>query len=56
MDAVEPAFHEQLLGPAMALAEAEPVGTFRRKLRTLIDTVRAVTLTERHETASSSGG
>jgi hypothetical protein len=51
MDAVEPEFHERLLDPAIDLAEHLPVGTFRRKLRKLIDTVRAATLTERHERA-----
>src|SRR5438874_811453 len=51
LDAVEPVFHDRLLGPAVALAESHPVGTFRRKLRALIDTVRAVTLTQRHEEA-----
>jgi hypothetical protein len=51
MDAVEPAFRDQLLHPAIELAENNPVGTFRRKLRTLVDTVRAQTLTERYEHA-----
>jgi hypothetical protein len=48
---VEPEFRARLLGPALQLAESLPVGTFRRRLRALIDTVRAVTLTERHEQA-----
>ena len=51
LDGVEPEFRERLLTPALALAELLPVGTFRRKLRALVDTVRAVTLTERHEHA-----
>ena len=51
LDAVEPEFRDRLLGPAVELAETNPVGTFRRKLRALIETVRAVTLTERHERA-----
>jgi hypothetical protein len=51
LDGVEPEFRDRLLGPALELAEAHPVGTFRRKLRALIETVRAATLTERHEGA-----
>ncbi len=51
LDAVEPEFRERLRDPALALAESQPVGTFRRKLRTLIETVRSVTLAERHERA-----
>ena len=34
------------------LAEAEPVGTFRRRLRALIETVRSTTLSERYEDAA----
>lgn len=49
---VEPEFHERILPSAIELAEREPVGTFRRKLRALIDTVRAQTLTERHARAA----
>ncbi|WP_426322882.1 DUF222 domain-containing protein [Microbacterium sp. E-13] len=45
---LEPELRGQVLGPGLALAEAEPVGTFRRKLRSLIDTVRSATLTERY--------
>ncbi len=48
---MEPEFRDRLLGPAVALAETHPVGTFRRKLRSLVETVRAVTLGERHERA-----
>jgi len=48
---LEPEFHEQVLSTAIELAETEPVGAFRRRLRALIDTVRAKTLTERHEDA-----
>jgi len=51
IDAAEPEFRAQLLPRAIALAEALPVGTFRRKLRKLIESVRAVTLSERHERA-----
>ena len=51
VDQVEPEFHDLILPQAVALAEAEPVGTFRRLLRALIDTVRVVTLAERHQAA-----
>ena len=36
---------------ALVLAEAEPVGTFRRRLRALIDQTRVESLSERHERA-----
>jgi hypothetical protein len=36
---------------ALVLAEAEPVGTFRRRVRALIDQVRVESLPERHERA-----
>ena len=48
---LEPEFRAQVLEPGLALAEAEAVGTFRRKLRGLIDGVRSATLTERYERA-----
>jgi len=51
IDGVEPELRPQLLPPAIALAESLPVGTFRRKLRTLIECVRSITLAERHEKA-----
>lgn len=51
LDAVEPEFREQLIAPALGLAEELPFGTFRRKLRTLIELTRAVTLTQRYEEA-----
>ncbi len=51
LDGVEHEFHMQLLPPAVELAETHAVGTFRRKLNALVDTVRATTLTERHERA-----
>src|SRR6478735_2913645 len=41
VDELEPEFRDQVLEPGIALAESEPVGTFRRKLRTLVDTVRS---------------
>ncbi|WP_426320508.1 DUF222 domain-containing protein [Microbacterium sp. E-13] len=45
---LEPELRDRVLERGLALAEAEPVGTFRRKLRALIDTVRSATLTERY--------
>jgi hypothetical protein len=54
LDTVEPDCRDQLLDPAIQLAESQPVGTFRRKLRTLVDTVQAQTLSERHQQAVQS--
>ena len=54
IDALEPELREAVLPRALALAEAESVGVFRRSLRRLVDTVRSVTLTERHEAALES--
>jgi hypothetical protein len=51
MAAVEPEFHDRTVPRAVALAEVEPVGTFRRSLRRLIETVRAESLAARHEAA-----
>lgn len=51
LDAVEPEFREELLPQALELAQAEPVGKFRRKLRLLIDMARVVTLETRHREA-----
>ncbi|WP_349425761.1 DUF222 domain-containing protein [Microbacterium sp. LWS13-1.2] len=48
---LEPEFRAQVLESGIVLAESEAVGTFRRKLRTLIDKVRSATLTERYERA-----
>ncbi|WP_314508414.1 DUF222 domain-containing protein [uncultured Microbacterium sp.] len=48
---LEEPLREQVLTSAIELAETQPVGAFRRRLRALIDTVRAQTLTERHEHA-----
>ena len=53
LDTLEPEFRERILQRALPLAESQPVGTFRRKLHALIDTVRAVTLTQRHEAATT---
>jgi hypothetical protein len=51
LDEVEPGLRESLLVPAIALAEDQPVGAFRRRLRRLVDAARAVTLPERHRKA-----
>ena len=51
MASVEPEFHDTIVPRAVAMAEVEAVGTFRRSLRKLIDTVRTQTLTQRHEEA-----
>ncbi|MFK4806469.1 DUF222 domain-containing protein [Microbacterium sp. ZW CA_36] len=50
---LEPEFRAQVLESGIVLAESEAVGTFRRKLRTLIDKVRSATLTERYERAAT---
>ena len=52
VDQVEPALRAPVLARAIALAEAEPVGTFRRALRKLVDTARAETLGERFQRAT----
>lgn len=54
IDSLEPELRAQVLPRALALAEELPIGTFRRKLRKLIESVRAVTLAERHERALES--
>ena len=51
LDAVDIDLVPRLVQPAVALAEAEPVGVFRRKLRELIEQVQAPTIVERHEAA-----
>ncbi|KRA22488.1 HNH endonuclease, partial [Microbacterium sp. Root61] len=51
VDTVEPELRGRVLEPAIGLAEAHAFGTFRRKLRMLVDSVRAATLAERHEQA-----
>ncbi len=47
VELVEPEFRAQIVPAAIELAEAQPVGAFRRRLRALIETVRAATLAER---------
>ena len=51
VDEVEPELRGDLLPEAIRLAEHHPVGSFRRRLRRLIDTVRSVSLAERYEGA-----
>ena len=51
LDELEPDLQSDLLGEALALAESQPVGEFRRSLRKLIENARVVTLAERHEAA-----
>lgn len=51
MAAVESEFHAVVVPRAVALAEVEAVGTFRRSLARLIETVRAQTLDARHREA-----
>jgi len=51
LDELEPGLQGDLLGEALALAESQPVGEFRRSLRKLIESARVVTLAERHEAA-----
>jgi len=51
LDELEPDLRDDLFPRALALAEVEPVGAFRRELRRMIDEARVVTLAERHEAA-----
>lgn len=51
LDAAEPDLRDDLLPRAVALAEAQAVGTFRRSLRKLVDTARAATLATRYADA-----
>jgi len=51
IDQVEPALRLQIVERAVHLAKSEPVGTFRRSLRALIETVQAPTLEDRHRAA-----
>jgi hypothetical protein len=51
LDELEPDVRGDLLGEALALAESQPVGEFRRSLRKMVENARVVTLAERHEAA-----
>lgn len=53
VDQVTPELRDQVTTPGLVLAEAEPVGTFRRALRDLIARVEATTLEERYQAAVS---
>ena len=48
LDQLMPELRGQVVDRALVLAEAEPVGTFRRALRTLLATVQAASLEERY--------
>ncbi|KAA9108506.1 DUF222 domain-containing protein [Microbacterium rhizomatis] len=51
LDQLTPDESAPLVAEVLRLAEAEPVGTFRRALRRLVERARAATLEERHEAA-----
>jgi hypothetical protein len=51
VDQVRPELRDEAAARAVALAEAQPVGTFRRALRAVIETLHAATLEERHAAA-----
>lgn len=51
LDALQPHVADRVLPDAIRLAHAQPVGTFRRMLQSLIETVQSATLTGRHEAA-----
>jgi len=51
VDTVEPELRDQVVPLAVDLATTHPLGSFRRLLRKLVDTVRAATLSERHAEA-----
>jgi hypothetical protein len=51
VDPVEEELLDRVVPRGVELAESLPVGSFRRELRKLVDTVRAVTLEDRHRAA-----
>ncbi|UGB35544.1 HNH endonuclease [Microbacterium sp. cx-55] len=51
LDPLEPALRDRILPRALELAETQPVGTFRRQLRALVERMRADTLSERRARA-----
>ncbi|PVW04056.1 hypothetical protein DEA06_11945, partial [Microbacterium sp. Gd 4-13] len=51
VDQVEPELRDQVVPLAVDLATSHALGSFRRLLRKLVDTVRAATLSERHAEA-----
>ncbi|MFE7843915.1 DUF222 domain-containing protein [Microbacterium sp. NPDC057407] len=54
LDEVDPHLRDRVVDDALPLAEAQPVGTFARRLRRIVDDARASTLTERFERALTS--
>jgi hypothetical protein len=48
LDVLDPELRDRILPRAMELAEAQPVGTFRRQLRALVERERSDTLAARH--------
>ncbi|WP_240642456.1 HNH endonuclease signature motif containing protein [Microbacterium sulfonylureivorans] len=50
-DGIEPELRDALVARALALAEYESMGVFRRSLRRLVESARSDTLAERHEAA-----
>ncbi|MCR2809269.1 MULTISPECIES: HNH endonuclease signature motif containing protein [unclassified Microbacterium] len=53
LDELDPQLRAGVFDRALAFAEQQPVGEFRRSLRNLVDSARVVTLAERHEAALS---
>ncbi|NNH02918.1 DUF222 domain-containing protein [Microbacterium ulmi] len=51
LDGIDPVLRERLTSAAVELAEAEPVGVFRRKLEHLIEDAQSATLAQRHAKA-----
>ncbi len=51
VDTVEPELRDQVVPIAVELASSLALGAFRRRLRSLVDTVRAATVDERHREA-----
>lgn len=51
VDQLTPELRSQVSDQALELAEAQPVGTFRRALRALVQTAQAATLEQRYEWA-----
>lgn len=51
VDEVTPELRDQVTVPGLVLAEAEPVGSFRRALRDLITRLEATTLEQRYQAA-----
>ncbi|MFG6444743.1 HNH endonuclease [Microbacterium sp. P07] len=51
VDTVEPELRDRVVPLGVELAETHALGAFRRRLRALVETVRAATLEERHREA-----